>query len=242
MDEPTQELSQHDQDLVDGAVKESKHRNTRLAIWILSILTLGLLITAGTAFWFIWAKKQHQVDAGADLAAQVQTACSHHYLTGDICKQAESVEQIAKAGPQGPPGAQGGVGPRGPAGPKGDTGATGPAGPVGLPGINGASGKNGANGINGSNGSPGPSGSPGPTGAVGVPGANGANGTDGPVGPQGPKGDTGDTGPEGPAGPKGDSAFPFTFQFTTPASLTSPRHTYSVTCTSPDTCTTTIIS
>jgi hypothetical protein len=88
----------------------------------------------------------------------------------------------------------------------GPTGATGPRGPQGEPGEDSTV--------------PGPPGPPGQQGATGATGTSGAAGPPGEsvTGPQGPAGETGATGAQGPQGeqgPAGQSAFPFTFTFST---------------------------
>jgi len=224
------DMNEHDTRIVREAVSESKNPRTRWLIWILSFIALTSCISALTAAWYIWDKKQTQVNAGRNLAIQVQTACKQGYLAGQLCTTAKDVEKVAKDGPQGPPGAAGGSGPQGPAGPKGDTGTN---GAPGLPGVNGAKGDPGSVGPQGLKGIVGDTGSEGDQGIQGIPGPTGPKGDTGETGDQGAKGDIGDTGPKGDTG---DSAFPFTFEFTIPATLTSPAITYSVTCTSSTEC------
>jgi len=175
-------MTEHDEEIVRDAVSGSKDSRTRWVIRILSVLVIASLITAVVALWEVWYQKQKQVNAGKDLAVQVQTACTHGSLSGDLCTKAKDVEKIAKEGPQGPPGAAGGNGPQGPAGPKGDKGDTG----IGAPGIPGANGPAGVKGEKGDQGATGPQGSKGDTGPQGIQGT---------PAPQGEKGDTGETGP-----------------------------------------------
>lgn len=229
-------MTEHDEEIVRDAVRGSRDAKTRWLIRILSTLVIASLLVAAIAFWEVWYQKQKQVDAGKNLAIQVQTACKNGYLSGELCTTAKNVEKVAKDGPQGPPGAAGGAGPQGPAGVKGDTGAKGDVGAPGLPGQNGAAGATGPKGEKGDNGATGSQGSQGNPGVDGAQGSQGETGPKGDTGDVGPKGDTGD---QGPKGDTGESAFPFTFEFTIPATLTSPAYTYSVTCTSSTECVTT---
>lgn len=71
------------------------------------------------------------------------------------------------------------------------------------------SGPQGATGDRGEQGVPGVPGPPGAPGANGIDGQDGVNGADGSAGEPGP------AGPQGEQGPAGQSAFPFSFSFTT---------------------------
>lgn len=95
----------------------------------------------------------------------------------------------------------------------------GTTGPVGETGARGSPGDPGSEGPPGPPGPPGPQGPDGVDGAPGGNGADGSNGTDGSSGSAGPQGDPGPAGPRGEPGPAGESAFPFSFTFTTTDSL-----------------------
>lgn len=208
----------HDQ-IVDESAEEAKDSGSRKLIFILAALAILGFAVAVVATWTAWGQKQQQVNAGKNLAIQLQQACDEHDITSvqirRLCDKAEEVQKVTEQGPQGPPGIGGIQGPPGPQGP------VGPPGPQGLMGLLGAQGVQGQTGQAGQQGSTGPQG---PPGAVGEPG---------PAGPEGPQGDT------GPRGEKGDSAFPFTFTFTVPGTpgLGNDR-TYTVHCTA-DGCTVT---
>lgn len=211
----------HDE-IIEDSARDGKDPGTRRLILFLSIVALLGFLTAGVAGWTAWSEKQQQVNAGKDLAIQVQAACNDDKVdTADlkqICAQAKDVEQIAKDGPQGPPGIPGIQGPPGPQGP------VGPQGPQGIQGLMG---------LMGLRGDPGADGTPGATGAAGPAGTPGEPGPEGPPGPPGPQGDKGEKGDPGPAG---QSAFPFTFQFTVQGNGLGSDRTYTVTCTA-DGCT-----
>lgn len=210
-------MTDHDQNIVSEAVSGSKDRKTRWIIRVLSVLVIASILTAGIVFWNLWHQKQDQVDAGKNLATQVQAACNNGYLGGQICQTAKDVEKAPK---QGPPGV------------KGDKGDKGDPGKNGINGTNGTNGHDGKNGKNGTNGTDGVDGK---DGTDGTDGRDGVDGQDGAMGPQGEKGDKGDK------GDPGESAFPFTFEFTIQGNGISPDHTYSVTCTSSTECVTTQI-
>lgn len=110
----------------------------------------------------------------------------------------------------------------------------GPSGPPGPAGADGRDGKDGAPGRPGASAT-GAAGAAGATGSSGEVGAAGKDGAGGPAGPQGEPGRdgkdgaAGKDGAPGPPGANGQSAFPFTFSFMG----------YTVTCTAPESCTTT---
>lgn len=209
----------HD-DLVQEATRDGKDPRSRKIIVLLSILAVLGFVTAGVAGWIAWGDKQKQVDAGKNLAIQIQQACKEPGVnTADIqqlCENAKQVEEITKAGPQCPPGLSGGSGPQGPSGEDGEDGPPGPAGDKGDQGDAGGAGE------------------------AGQSGSNCEPGATGPQGERGPQGEQGAQGERGEEGPAGQPAYPFTFTFTIPGDLTSPDRTFTITCSAPaEPCTTT---
>jgi hypothetical protein len=204
--------------IINQAAQDGKDHGSRRIMLLLAVLTVLGFFTAIVAGWIAWGQKQNQVDAGRDLATQVQKACASGALEADeferLCKKADQVQEVAKEGPQGPPGISGLQGPPGPPGPMGPQGPQGLMGMMGLPGANGATG------------GPGPTGLQGPPGPAGEPG---------PVGPEGPQGEPG---PRGEKGDPGESAYPFSFTFTVSGNGLGADTTYTVNCTT-DGCTVT---
>ena len=206
----------HD-DIVAEAMADSKDKKSRRWIWIFGILTVVGLIVSAIDLGAVYSEKQSQVDAGRDLALQVQTACRDNVPdTVDlqkICEQANRVEKQTSQGPQGLPGVQG---PRGPQGIQGPVGPMGFQGIQGLPGDTGSAGQNGKDGANGVEGPRGDQGLQGLQGTPGVKGKQGDTGATGPQGAAGTQGSPGATGPKGDTGatgPMGPSTFPFSFVF-----------------------------
>lgn len=148
--------------------------------------------------WNTWSRltTQEQLvvaeDNAAAIAEGVRAACEQDGLTaerlGDLCRQAERVEDEPSEPIPGPPG---------PPGPPGrDSTVPGPPGPRGFPGadstIPGPQGEMGERGIQGP---PGES-IVGPQGEPGEPGSDGVDG-DTVVGPAGPPGADGEDGADG---------------------------------------------
>jgi hypothetical protein len=175
------------------------NRSHRLTI----LLLILLLLLVG---WILFDRSTSQrsaelaADNAASIATQVRAACDRHGETarelGDLCRQAEEVEQRPAETIPGPMGERGMPGPTGPQGPPGLRGLQGEQGEPGPPG------PEGPRGIQGDPGAVGPVGPSGPTGETGSAGPAGET-IVGPEGPQGPQGEQGETGPAGPAGPAG---------------------------------------
>jgi len=192
---------------------------------ILGSLSLCAFIGLGAWFW--------QANAAQERATEVQTArlavieLSGKNLAGKLDEQRAQFEACKDAKP-GTPGCDNPVtppakevapqivtGPIGPQGFQGLQGLQGPKGDTGLTGINGLAGTDGA-GTNGTNGA---DGTTGPAGADGTSGTNGTDGATGPAGVQGDPGPAGVDGTNGTDGAPGQSAYPFTFTFTTTTGL-----------------------
>lgn len=214
--------------IVNDAVESSPDHKTRKIILVLACLALLGFIVAFVAGWIAWSEKQQQVNAGANLAEQVELACENDELNTDdlerLCQQAsdvdekiDSVEVPGIPGIQGPRGEQGFTGPQGPMGPIGPRGYTGKDGPDGK---DGAKGSDGAVGLSGEDGMPGDPGSPGDQGDQGPPGPPGSDGRDGAEGPEGPRGE------------QGDAGYPESWSYTVPGPGGSPGVTYY--CSDPD--------
>lgn len=205
-------MNDREDKIVSDAVAESPDTNTRRALWILGAIALLGLLVAFVALYVAFHEQQQKVEAGEDLATQVNAACGNTKVQTnnieDICEQAKVVK--GEAGPQGVQGVQGiqgfqGLqGLQGPQGEQGPRGETGPKGPRGFPGSNG---QNGSTGIQGEVG---------PTG---------------PAGPQGEIGPSGSPGPQGPTGERGPAGYPDSFTYTTQNGL-GQETTY--VCTDPD--------
>jgi len=197
---------------------------------ILVLLALVVLALYG-------ADKDGQAKASdatlGDFASQVQAACASNptearKVFGDACGKAQEIDE-RPAGEKGDPGAKGDPGSEGPQGVQGIQGPAGPQGPPGAPG------RVGPIGITGQ--SPqcllqptrcvGAAGGRGETGAQGSQGEPGADGTAGDQGPAGVDGTDGADGKDGTDGSDGQSAYPFTFKFTSGAT------TYTCTLTAP---------
>lgn len=169
---------------------------------------------------------RNNAKAAAALAAQVRR------LGAKPVTKPEAVESVSipgpegDRGPEGPRGPRGATGARGLAGVDGQPGAPGPVGPRGEPG---EPGPKGSQGERGESGSQGPAGPAGPKGDKGEPGSQGPTGPKGDTGPQGPPGADGSNGSDGAPG---QSAFPFSFTFTIPGTLTD--RTYTCTVNGPD--------
>jgi hypothetical protein len=163
---------------------------------VTALIVAAVLLTVG---WITWDRSRTQqesqvsADNAASIAAQVRAACDRNGETarelGDLCRQAEEVEQRPAetiSGPQGPPGPPGRdstvPGPQGPRGFPGSMGIQGPPGPPGasIEGPQGPPGESvqGPRGPAGEPGAPGPQGEPGES-IVGPPGPAGADGQDG---------------------------------------------------------------
>jgi hypothetical protein len=175
------------------------NRSHRLTI----VLLVLLLLLVG---WILFDRSTSQrsaelaADNAASIAAQVRAACDRNGETarelGDLCRQAQEVEERPAetiSGPQGPPGPPGR-----------DSTVPGPQGPRGFPGSMGIQGPPGPPGasIEGPQGPAGESvqGPQGPAGEPGVPGPQGEPG-ESIVGPAGPAGEDGQDGAPGPACP-----------------------------------------
>jgi hypothetical protein len=168
-----------------------------------ALIVAAVLLTVG---WITWDRSRTQqesqvsADNAASIAAQVRAACDRNGETarelGDLCRQAEEIEQRPAETIPGPMGERGMPGPTGPQGPPGLRGLQGEQGEPGPPGAEGP------RGIQGDPGAVGPVGPSGPTGETGSAGPAGET-IVGPEGPQGPQGEQGETGPAGPAGPAG---------------------------------------
>jgi hypothetical protein len=171
------------------------NRSHRLTILLLVLL----LLLVG---WILYDRSTSQQSAelaqdnAASIAAQVRAACERRGLTaielGDLCRQAEHIEERPAETIPGPPG------------PPGPQGVAGPPGPPGVRGLQGVEGNPGPRGIQGDPGAVGPQGPQGPVGETGSAGPAGES-IVGPEGPQGPQGEQGETGPAGPAGPAGSN-------------------------------------
>jgi hypothetical protein len=167
-------------------------RSHRLTIILLALL---LLLVGWILFDRSTSQRSAQLatDNAASIAAQVRAACERRGLTaielGDLCRQAEEVEERpaevipGPPGPPGPPGRDSTV--PGPPGPRGFPGAMGIQGPPGPPGASvegpqGPAGESvqGPRGPAGEPGVPGPQGEPGES-IVGPAGPAGADGADG---------------------------------------------------------------
>lgn len=111
--------------IIEDSASAGRDRNSRRLMLLLGVIAvLALLTTIGAVGWG-WQQKQQQVDAGTNLAVEVQRACLDPALRkdlGGICEQAKDVEQTAKQGPQGVPGIPGLQGPPGASGPQGPPG------------------------------------------------------------------------------------------------------------------------
>lgn len=222
MNEHISDQDKHD--IVASSIHDSVATRYRRLFVGLTVSALVFAVLAFCVIWYGYVQLVHRVDAGVDLAVQLQQLCDGSKTDQlsdegvEVCKRAE---QVAK---DGSPGAQGPVGPTGPQGPQGIQGPQGPIGPTGASGKNGQNGATGANGVNGTDGTKGD------TGATGAQGAQGPEGPQGATGPQGPKGDTGAQGPQGEKGNPGESAYPFSFDFTVDNVVGST--TYHVVCSS----------
>lgn len=213
-------MSHSQSGIVQDAVEDSRDKKTRFLILSLAIIAVLSFVVAGFALWKVLYDQQAQVNAGESLANQVREACESNEIDtkdlGQLCRQAEDVQEQIKEGPQGIPGV---AGPSGPPGPSGSQGSPGPSGPIGPQGFSGPEGE------------PGDNGEPGPPG-VGETGPPGVIGPSGPAGPQGPMGPSGAPGPPGPPGSRGDQGpqgaegYPRSFTFTDPGSLAQGPTTY----------------
>jgi hypothetical protein len=191
-------------------------RSHRLTI----LLLILLLLLVG---WILFDRSTSQrsaelaQDNAASIASQVRAACDRHGVTarelGDLCRQAQEVEERPAEtipGPQGEPGPPGRdstvPGPQGPRGFPGSMGIQGPPGPPGAS-ITGPQGPAGESIV-------------GPQGVPGEPGSDGADGETivGPAGPPGPAGaDSTVPGPQGEPGPTcPDDADPIVWTVTDP--------------------------
>lgn len=231
-----------------------QHRTPNiLTRWVIAAVIFMVIITTTAVALAIYGSGENRdkevAQAGQaqqqgekkDLAAQIKEICDGGDTAArkellkknpNICGQ---VTQIVKEGPVGPPGEPGAAGPQGPPGPQGPAGrdgitpacvlqanrCVGATGATGAIGPQGVAGKDGVNGKDGLNGKDGEDGAAGPAGPAGKDGVDGTNGTDGAPGPAGP------AGPQGIQGPAGEDAFPFTFTFVVPGSVTNgPDRTY----------------
>lgn len=146
------------------------HRLAFYALWISSIIVVGLLIhgLANTA-----REAQERADtataAVSDLAQQVRSLGGEPVVTPSDLPSAGPPGPTGPQGFPGPPGPSGPPGPVGPAGPQGHPGATGPTGPAGSTGLTGPKGDPGPQGNKGEPGPTGPQGDPGPAGPAGYP-------------------------------------------------------------------------
>jgi len=172
---------------------------------ILGVLSLLAFLILGAWFW--------QANAASERADQAQTArlalveLSGKNLATQLDTQRAQFEACKDAKP-GTPGCTTPVAP--PAKEVAPQIVTGPPGPQGYQGLQGAKGDTGAGGLTGKTGLNG----------TGTNGTNGADGTPGPAGAQGDPGPAGVDGTNGTNGADGQSAYPFTFSFTTTAGLT----------------------
>jgi hypothetical protein len=170
-------------------------RSHRLTIILLALL---LLLVGWILFDRSTSQRSAQLatDNAASIAAQIRAACERNGVTarelGDLCRQAEQIEERpaetipGPPGPPGPPGRDSTV--PGPAGPRGFPGSMGIQGPPGPPGASiegpqGPAGESvqGPQGPAGEPGAPGPQGEPGESivGPAGPAGADGQDGVDG---------------------------------------------------------------
>lgn len=213
-------------DIVHDSMDDSRDKKTRWIIVIFAVAAILGLVATLIASYIAWSEKQKQVDAGKNLAVQVQQACKDRAPVEEslkpLCEQAKDVESTATSGPQGPPGIAGITGPRGP---MGFIGPQGPKGDDGRPGIQGPRGPPGS-------ADDGEDGSPGAPGAEGEAGPPGPQGEQGPPGPQGQPGNDGANGAQGPQGPPGPAGFPVSWTFTVPDAIGNGSTTY--VCTDPD--------
>lgn len=190
-------MNDNENQIVSDAVADSPHRRTRHIMWLLGGLALLSLLVAVSALYLAWEQQQVKVEAGQDLATEVEEAClnppANAYHMQELCSQAHGIEE----GDQGPQGVAGEQGVQGYQGVQGIPGVEGPQGPRGETGPKGPRGFQGSNGQNGS---------------------TGEQGDTGPAGPAGPQGEVGPTGPPGADGAKGEigpAGFPDAFSFTT---------------------------
>lgn len=186
-------MNDREDKIVSDAVAESPDTSTRRALWVLGTIALLGLLVAVTALYLVFHDQQKKVEAGEDLATQVDAACGNTKVQTnnieDICEQAKVVK--GEAGPQGVQGVQGVQGLQGLQGPQGEQGPRGETGPKGPRGFPGSNGQNGSTGV------------------------QGEVGPEGPQGPQGEIGPTGPPGPQGPTGENGPAGYPDSFSYTT---------------------------
>lgn len=184
--------------------KDDRLDKWRIAVWVLVLLLIGaitwILIAQGNT-----ANRHASNEASQKftLAQQVAAACAIKEQADDLGGLCQKAQQLVKEGPAGHTGVQGppgDIGPQGPLGPKGETGDQGIQGLLGAQGLFGKPGDTGAAGA---------AGSPGEPGVIGPSGSAGADGVAGPAGVAGAAGSP------GAIGTTGQSAFPFTFDFTT---------------------------
>src|SRR5690606_39089041 len=144
------------------AAESGKDPKTRRLILTLALMSGLSMVVALIAGWVSWSETRDevrgQVQAGANLAQQVEEACTdptRRIDLGSLCKEAKDVTEIVREGPPGAPGLTGPPGMQGPPGPQGPTGIQGPrgnAGPQGPPGTDGAQGPQGIRGVAGPQG------------------------------------------------------------------------------------------
>lgn len=163
---------------------------------VLTVLALLGVIWLGTWSWQVNAAQDRGIDARAKRLAAVELGGKN--LSSALDKQRAQFLACADAKP-GTPGCNFPVAP--PAKEVAPQIVTGPIGPQGYQGAQGAQGAKGDTGLTGVNGL---------TGAAGTNGT-GTNGTDG---------TDGTDGAPGAPGAAGQSAYPFTFSFTTTAGAT----------------------
>lgn len=171
-------MTETEQQVTQQAVRESRDRPTRMALWVAASVTVVAVVVAFLAGWMMLVASQKSSNEGVTLAQQVQAACDRGEIDAAICKQADDTERAAEDAPGGIPGEPGKPGP------PGVEGSPGPSGKPGQPGKPGPSGRPGVPGADST--------VPGPTGVAGSPGADST--VPGPKGEQGDKGEKGDTG------------------------------------------------
>ncbi len=207
-------MSNSQSGIVHDAIEDSRDQNSRRLILVFAAVAIISFLIAGFALWQVLAAQKKQINAGENLAIQVQEACDSNDLDTDVlqnlCSQAEDVQEQIEAGPQGIPGAPGLQGAVGPQGPIGQQGIMGPRGPEGDKGDRGAKGKS----------------------IIGPKGKPGQDGLDGLPGPQGPPGVQGEPGPKGEVGPPGPEGYPESFTYEDPGTIGQDPVRYR--CTDPD--------
>lgn len=174
-------MTETEQQVTRQAVRESRDRPTRVALWVAASVTVVAVVIGFILLWVLLVSSQKSSNEGVTLAQQVQVECSRGVLKGAICDQADNTEEAAEAAPEGIPGAEG---------KPGQPGAPGSPGPSGKPGVPGKPGPSGKPGVPGADSTV-----PGPMGVAGSPGADST--VPGPEGKQGEKGEKGDTGNAG---------------------------------------------